>query len=571
MKLASISIQNFRGIKTGSFFFPQESRLICLIGAGDSCKSTFLKAIEWCFWPTWSLLVTDLDFHNCNTSSPIVIEASIAEMPQELLTEEKFGLFLRDYDAVVAGKENDEPVEGGKIVITVRLTINETLEPIWSVITNRSDPRPISHKDRSLFTLGVVGLDYEKDFVWGRTSVLQHYSESSQDVLHTAYMQAMRTAVEKTDFSSLDQTTKNIKEIGKRYGVPFNGDLHNRLLMQNGRYSTAVGMFDDRVPLFLRGLGSKRLLSMGMNINVSKAGCLMLIDELETGLEPYRICTLINQLRSDFKDKGQIIFTTHSESAICECEAEELFIMNMKDDSVSLFPLVEQDVRDEVQRLIRYEPHAFLCKRIIVCEGKTEIGLLKAFETFIYRNTSSRFAYHGVGMALGAGGDNLFKLTMLLYECGYDVCILMDSDVLREKNKKEECEKMGISVFSWAEGNAIEEEIFADSNVDTVEELIKLACRIKTLDHVIEKIKTLFPRASSLSDLQDLVIFVKSCSKDDFRKLGTIAKENKWFKQIASGQHVGDIVFNSYESMDATNGFKRTMGLLYKWVNSDET
>ncbi len=60
MKLTNIEIKNFRGIKNASVFFPQESRIICLIGAGDSGKSTLLTAIEWALWPSWSLIAIDI-------------------------------------------------------------------------------------------------------------------------------------------------------------------------------------------------------------------------------------------------------------------------------------------------------------------------------------------------------------------------------------------------------------------------------------------------------------------------------------------------------------------------------
>lgn len=98
MKLTSIEIKNFRGIKHASVFFPLDSQIICLIGAGDSGKSTLLTAIEWTLWPSWSLIATDTDFYDCDTSSPIEITVSIMEIPQALMKEDKFGLYLRDYD-----------------------------------------------------------------------------------------------------------------------------------------------------------------------------------------------------------------------------------------------------------------------------------------------------------------------------------------------------------------------------------------------------------------------------------------------------------------------------------------
>ena len=47
MRITNLEIQNFRGINSCNINFPSESRVLCLIGAGDSTKSTILKAIEW--------------------------------------------------------------------------------------------------------------------------------------------------------------------------------------------------------------------------------------------------------------------------------------------------------------------------------------------------------------------------------------------------------------------------------------------------------------------------------------------------------------------------------------------
>lgn len=528
MKITSITIQNFRGIEKGSFLFPLDQRLICVIGSGDSCKSTLLKAIEWSLWPTWSLTVTDLDFYEGKTENPIVIETTITEVPEELISEDKFGLYLRDLGAILLGEENDEPVDGRTPVITIRLTVDDSLEPSWTVITNRTEPHSISQKDRRLLSFGVVGFDYEKDFLWGRGSVLQKYSDASKGALHTAYTQAMRSAVENTNLKELDQITTDILDVGSQYGVSFSGELHNKLLMQNGSYSTSVGVFDKDVPFSQRGLGSKRLLSMGLNIHASSDGSLILVDELETGLEPYRICTLINQLRAEFSERGQIIFTTHSRSVVCECTADELFVISKHGGNVSLSSLSMDDTKEGVQAIIRSEPDAFLCKRLIVCEGKTEIGLLRALDNAIYEKTGVRFAHYGVGTALGGGGGKVFKLAGLLRGCGYDVSILMDADIDSEDAEKKRMESLGIKVFSWEAGNAIEEQVFADVDLDTAEALIALACESKTFDHVVSKLNTTFTQENKPHYLEEGIIRLYSdCSVEERKRIGTIAKNKK--------------------------------------------
>lgn len=564
--------------------FPIDSRIICLIGPGDSGKSSLLRAIEWALWPSWSLIVTDMDFYNCDTSSPIEIAVSITELPKALQKEDKFGLYLRDYEKVCLGLD-DEPTDGGILILTIQLTIDQTLEPKWNVITSRSDPKPINQKDRRLLSFGIVGFDHEKDFQWGRSSVLQKYADS-KDTLHSAFTQAMRTAVENTSLEALDQIAPELKNIGRQYGVSFNGDIHNRLLMQNGSYSTTVGVFDDKVPFAQRGLGSKRLLSIGMNVNAYECGTLVLVDELETGLEPYRISTLINQLRMQFKDSGQLILTTHSRSVVCECDVKELCVVNNSAGELVIHRLSAiEEISGDVQGIIRGEPDSFLCKRIIVCEGKTEIGLLRSLDEVLFDKTGTRFAHFGVGMALGGGGNKFFNLARLLKTCGYDCCILMDSDIDNEEAEKDVMEELGIKVFSWDKGNAIEEQIFQDATIQCAEQLIAYAVELKGIQSVEALLNNEFSGEPKEYKVDNGAIVLcgndkGEVSKEFLRRIGKVAKgkynkkkndyEGCWFKRIDRGQEIGRILFSSKEQIYAGSTFGKIMSGMLKWVNSNE-
>ena len=583
MKLMSIEIKNFRGIKHSCVFFPLDSRIVCLIGAGDSGKSTLLTAIEWALWPSWSLIATDTDFHNCDTTMPIEITVSITELPEALMKEDKFGLYLRDFVKVCLGGD-DEPTGTGTIILTIQLTIDDSLEPKWNVITSRTDPKPIGQKDRRLLSFGMVGFDHEKDFQWGRSSILQRYTDS-KEALHSAFTQSMRAAVENTCLEALDKMAPALKEVGKQYGVGFNGEVHNRLLMQNGSYSTAVGVFDDKVPFAQRGLGSKRLLSIGMNVNACDDGTLVLVDEVETGLEPYRISRLINQFRNQFKEQGQLIMTTHSRSVVCECHVDELCVVNNASGELCIHQLDKvESIKDEVQGIIRGEPDAFLCKRIIVCEGKTEIGLLRSLDEKLFIETGTCFAHFGVGTALGGGGNKFFSLARLLKSCGYDCCILMDSDIDSEETEKEEMEKNGIKVFSWEKGNAIEEQVFKDASIRCAEQLIAYAVEIKGIQSVEAHLNNEFRNEVKEYRVEDGAVVLCGNAKgevslDVLRRIGMVAKgklnkknqvEGAWFKRIDRGQDVGDIVFSSKNQIVEGSCFKEVVRGIRKWVTGHE-
>lgn len=360
MRIINIEVHNFRGIKDSNISFPDDTRLVCLIGAGDSTKSTILKAIEWIQWPTWNLLASDNDFFNGDTSEAIILSGTFTELPPTLLSEDKFGLYLRRNDVQLIQNVDDEPKDGSPICLTIRLTINASLEPKWEVVCNRKEPKPISHNERKAMFIGSVGENCGKDMVWGRSSVLQKYADA-KGVLHDAYTAELREIADHADLHSLDEVSETLLSVGKQYGVGFRADIKNKLIMQNGSFSSSVGLFEGSTPLSQRGLGSQRLLSMGLNIQAASGGALLLIDEVENGLEPYRLKSLINEFRTNHKDSGQVIMTTHSPITVSECTILELLVIQSKDGITSAYQLKCQDAEANrvIQAQIRKNPEAF--------------------------------------------------------------------------------------------------------------------------------------------------------------------------------------------------------------------
>lgn len=224
MRITNLEVHNFRGIKNGNVFFPNDSRIACIIGAGDSTKSTLLKAIEWAFWPSWNLIVNDTDFYHEDTSNSIIVRCSFSEFPSKLMAEDKFGLYLRKPNTEIAEGINDEPDDGSPYCLTIQLTVDSMLEPKWEIVCNRLEPKPISQTDRRTLPFGVVGEDCSKDMVWGKYSILQKYA-NAKGVLHEAYTAALRDVAEKADLSKLDDIATTLIDIGKKYGVGFENEL----------------------------------------------------------------------------------------------------------------------------------------------------------------------------------------------------------------------------------------------------------------------------------------------------------------------------------------------------------
>ena len=136
MKIRRLEIQNFRGICKLDWDLPNE-KTFCLIGKGDSTKTTVLEAIRCAFSPQWNHSFNDSDFHQCDTDNQIHIEIVIGDLLQEFCAEQKYGPHLRGWNKGTL-KLNDEPNDNDEPVLSIRLIVAKDLEPKWKVITDRN-------------------------------------------------------------------------------------------------------------------------------------------------------------------------------------------------------------------------------------------------------------------------------------------------------------------------------------------------------------------------------------------------------------------------------------------------
>ena len=73
------------------------------------------------------------------------------------MSDEKFGLYVRGLSP--AGVLRDEPEDGDEPVLTVRLSVDATMEPQWEIVNDRAQyPRAMSNRDRALFRVVRLGI-----------------------------------------------------------------------------------------------------------------------------------------------------------------------------------------------------------------------------------------------------------------------------------------------------------------------------------------------------------------------------------------------------------------------------
>jgi putative ATP-dependent endonuclease of the OLD family len=134
-RIRQITIENFRSIK--KLTWSSSAGINCLIGPGDSGKSSILDAIDFCLGARRNLQFTDTDFHKLNVEEPIRVSVALGELDDTLKNLDAYGMYLRGFNSET-GEIEDEPADGAETVLTLQLTVASDLEPAWTLVSERA-------------------------------------------------------------------------------------------------------------------------------------------------------------------------------------------------------------------------------------------------------------------------------------------------------------------------------------------------------------------------------------------------------------------------------------------------
>lgn len=571
----SISIKHFRGISTLDFQFG-DSKVVCLIGRGDSGKSTILEAISYALYPNWRLFLDDSDFHNCDVTKPIEIEVTLIDVPVELLTEKTFGLKKRFIDS--GGQVTDEITAANELLeaITVKLTVESDLEPKWQVINSTSDSQAISANQRSKLNTFLISDYVDNHFSWLRGnplySLLRQESDGNSNDDHkiTDALRSAKKSVDANSFEQFDNATKLVVEKAKHLGLDITSTSttidYKDIFKADGKFTLHT---DATIPFRLKGKGSKRLASIAIQLSLLDKGGLILIDEIEQGLEPDRVQHLVRSLLQE--NVGQVFMTTHSRDVIVELGAPYLYRVCKNANTLFQFP-------ENMNGCLRSNPESFFANKVLVCEGATEIGICRAIEKYKRNKDHDNSAFVGLRYANGTG-KTLIAYASGFNHSGYQTCLFCDSDDSTMDTDKIKLIKEGVQIIDWPDSFCLEEAIFNNIQFEQLVELIKLAVQIRTdenqePDLLYEHHKTsiLDSINSGLGNkLKDFPL-----NSDDSAELRTavsraaISKKNPWFKNLRSGYKLGELILKSLQDLDIYNPIRLNFNKLSRYIDGNE-
>lgn len=458
---------------------------------------------------------------------------------------------------------HDEPADGDEPVITIRLTIDESLEPLWHVVNDRqSEPKTISARDRESLGLAPIGADVDRHFTWGRGSALLRMTDTTDEMGKTLAI-AYRSARDQVNAENLDALSTSAEEasaLARGLGAGVASTFRPALDSSAMAGSSALGLHADSVPVRASGLGSRRLTALAIQRASFASGSLLLIDEVEAGLEPHRLRFLLRTLRAS--ETGQVVMTTHSEIAIVELSAAELRLVRVTDGTTTVV-----EVPNTLQAVVRSQPEALLARRIIVGEGKTEVGVCRALEPSWTTARGLPPAEKGVVLVPGNGAEAP-SLALSFSSLGYPTALLVDSDVAIHPTEAA-LVQAGVSVHQWAGTMCTEERVLTDLPWDDAIRFIDKAAELHTAGQpqaVFDSIATQLGQSSGTVVVDWLAA---GLTQDQIRKgAGVAAKRQSWFKRIDLGEALGLIIASAMPGMGGSD-LKVKLDALEAWAYAE--
>ena len=550
MQIRQLKVSNFRGI--AAFDWKPGSPFCCLIGAGDSGKSTLLDAAEAALSSRW-FSFSEPDFLNCDTQNSIVIEATVGELSKALKSDERLGLYIRGWTA--AGDLRDEPENDDEPVLTVRLTVDATMEPAWELVCDRiEDPRALSNRDRALFGLVRLAGEDARHLAWGQGSVLARLTGDNKEAaarLAEAY-RAARASANLGEIESLADAAALAERFARGLGAYIEGAYEPGLeLGRSGLSSGSIALHDSGVPLRLAGLGTRRLATLAIQKSAIAEGAIVLIDEIEHGLEPHRIIGAIAQLKADQakahgarKHTGQILMTTHSDVALGEAGAESLRVVQTARPGRAT-AIAHPSTLDPIRPLMRFMPRAMFARRILVSEGNTELGLLLGLrENWPVRHGGRPIEQMGAAIADG-NGEQASSLALALAGLGYPTAIFRDSDTLLAPTTVTALAAAGVPIFEYGGGLNTEQAIFSAASNELVQSLLAYAREERGDAVVDDNLNIKFPDlgiAIVRGDFANWELFSELNGVQLRSAIAEVAARKKWFKDQRIGRGLAPLV-----------------------------
>jgi len=437
-----LRIERFRGLK--DFDWLPKAGMNVILGGGDVGKTTVLDALSLLFSPTNATTVAETDYWQRETEPEFLITATVSLPASAGVENQKRMTYPWHWN----GKEAVQPVSTDGVdaepdtpVYVIRVRGTTDLEPAWEVVQPDGTTDHLSVAVRRQIGLLRLGSDERNDrdlrLVYG--SALDRLladngfrARVGKEMAKVPLEKELNEESRKALASLSEKLGKSALPTGLTLGLtsgqgPSIGSLIGLLAQHGGK----------DIPLSSWGAGTRRMAALEVAAATAGNASLTTIDEIERGLEPYRLRRLLGLLEATM---GQVFLTTHS--AVSIAAVGKLGHLWYLDGTGNIGYLPATKIEAQQRR----DPETFLAKLAVVGEGKTEVGFLNFLLGKAFNGSPLD---DGVRICDGQGNNAVLGLLETFAEANLECAGLVDDEGENSGRWKALKAQMGDRLLQW--------------------------------------------------------------------------------------------------------------------------
>lgn len=492
MIIRRLTLRRFRQFE--AFAWEPSEGINCLVGPGDGGKTTLLEAISRATSPAPYGPAAEHDYYRRRTDEGFEIELVVGALDDRLK-----GMFRPPplWGWVGPGEElRDAPVDAEAVlVVLVRGTPDLELEhrvrsPDGEELFFSADKR----RELGLCRVGDTR-GSAREFRMARGSLVER--TLGRDEVRGAAAGAVREASKLLDIppevmNRLDALAKRLRGDGlvaDSVTLELLSPPGQSLL---GLLGLALGERGEAIPLSQAGQGTQRLASFLLARALALAPALVVIDELEVGLEPYRRRLLVQRLRKLLEAGGQAFLTTHSSTVLSELDVAEVHRLDWSLEAARTShasdaeqpPSDARSLRVSTPRLTRLSPdlartkdenaEALLCRLPVVCEGQTEVEVLRVLLDQLAERDGYSLAALGVQLVDGGGQPHVFSVVDAYRAAGFRLGLFLDEEPVHSGARAERAGYDEVSAATWSGATCIEDALAKGLTLAQLDDLLEV-------------------------------------------------------------------------------------------------
>lgn len=318
------------------------------------------------------------------------------------------------------------------------------------------------------------------------------------------------------------------------------------------------------IPLALAGAGTRQLAMFRLAVGLMGASPVVLMDEPELGLEPYRQRKLVSDIREAVGTRGQAFLTTHSPAILEALEGGEISRLAPTGGPVFI-------QGRHVQRLQTEAPDSLLSRIPVLCEGDTEAGLLHpVLESFARDDGLGGIDVMGLRLVSRSGQPQILAEAEELLGLGLSLGLFVDCEINHAGRRRRIADNPRCAFGMWETVRNVEEAVCHWLPFENLPDVIKLAAdlRDRPEQDLLQQVGDFVgsPGRVGLPQLLD------AHSEEEIRKAmsqAMLSKNNAWFKTEPWGRELGSFLLTVGlpEPMHTTlHGFWREIVELGGWA-----